>query len=144
MIKYKSDKERLEFHNPLLNSVVFNMTLWLSKQILIDIVITEVFRTIEEQKKIYGEDVITLSPHTFWNAVDIRTSNLIESGIDPADIKKLINENWAYNHGKFQCAVYGDERHRDHIHLQSYYNKTKFIGKKHEEQRQKRQHKEAI
>ena len=58
-------------------------------------------------------------------AIDIRTR--IYS--DPQKIADEINENWIYDPKRphMKCAVYGDQNHLDHIHLQVHPTTT-FIG----------------
>ena len=135
-ISFKSGNERAEFYDDRLNFHVYVMTIWLSKQIKekynkdIWIIVTEVFRTREEQRRIYGENTEDVSPHEWWNAVDISVRNLIHVGIDPDELVELVNKHWIYGHGKYKCAIRHDVGKGDHIHLQAFPGTTKFVGKK--------------
>ena len=81
-----------------------------------DTVITEIYRTQEEQDKYYRNKKKFISPHQRWLATDLRTFHLTKK-----EIKTLVNSiNKRYNpiNTYIPTAFYHDMGLGPHIHIQ--------------------------
>lgn len=120
IITFKTDKQQNEWHNKNLDN---RLKFLVEALALISwgffekrLVITEIFRTQEENDKIYREPG-HISVHQLWRGIDIRTKDYTSKQVQTlVDIANQIV--YDENRPHMQTAVYGDERHQDHIHLQ--------------------------
>lgn len=124
-IEFKTQNEKDEWHsgnvNPKLISIINILSMICFSLFNKIITITEVFRTQEENDKIYGwtesnNSTRPISVHTYWRGVDIRTFNFKKSEIEI--IVNILNSIPYKKIGNIKTAVYGDKRHLDHIHIQ--------------------------
>ncbi len=83
------------------------------------ITLTSIMRTEEEERKIYDDPEHKPGVHVFGRGADIRTEDM------PADlalrVSKFLKQITYRKGSKHTTAVYGDERHQDHIHVQVSY-----------------------
>lgn len=81
-----------------------------------ELVITEGYRI-----RLHPNDVHSTKP---VRAIDIRAFNPYDS----QEFADKINKHWIYDpeRPEMKCCVYGDEKHKDHFHLQVH-ARTKFI-----------------
>lgn len=80
------------------------------------IVITEVYRTQEEQDRYYKGKNKFISPHQRWLAVDIRSRNFTEKEV--LAIVHAINKNVNSKNTYIPTAFYHDIGLGKHIHMQ--------------------------
>lgn len=119
-LEFKTDKikqqfKELEKHNRSLSLIVKAIDKRFKKDLKKDVVLTEVFRTFEEQDKIYGKNA-SISPHMVWEAVDIRTH-----GISDKDIRSLLFAlNNTFNEINIYpvTAIFHDIGLGPHLHIQ--------------------------
>ena len=120
LIDFKTDKQRTEWSSGKLSQNIINIVLILAfVSYLIfqkKIMITEIFRTQEENNKIYG-DTKHISTHTYYRAVDLRTSIYTAN---QASFLSAIANCFQYDPKRpaKNTALYGDKLHLNHIHLQ--------------------------
>jgi len=116
IIDFKDNRIKEEWYsnklNPRLTNYVLMVALFTWTELEKRIMLTSLYRTKKEEKEYNSSGI-----HNAWRAVDIRTSNFTELEIEK--IVKFCNENFHYDvNGLNSVAVYGDARHKDHIHLQ--------------------------
>lgn len=120
-IKFKTDRIEKEFDQlysknmDLYQIVVFAMYASQTKYKK-DLIITEVYRTQEEQDKYYKGKNKFRSPHQDWKAVDIRTFHLETKEIK--DLVKIINSRYNSTSKYIPVAFYHDIGLGKHIHIQ--------------------------
>lgn len=108
-IKKQWDSEKL---NPRLKKYILILGLYTYTEYNKQIILTSIYRTKKEEYLLKSSGI-----HNCWRAIDIRTSNLTE--LEIKRIVKICNEFLHYDSGEYRdIAVYGDSRHRDHIHCQ--------------------------
>ena len=78
-------------------------------------VVTCIFRTREEQKRIYGKDKPPFSVHEFWRGLDLRASEWGE--LRCRELAHWINNVFVYGKGKEAC-LYHNVGRGQHLHLQ--------------------------
>lgn len=84
------------------------------------VILTEIYRTDEEQKNIYGPLVSIKSVHQYWRAVDIRTSIYTEDEINK--ILLFLNMfSYDKKRQRYKTALRHDvNAYGDHVHIQTY------------------------
>lgn len=111
MIQFKTSELRSQWNSgklhPRLQVVILATAAFMLERFNIYMVITSIFR-----------DSKPSSVHAHWRGVDIRVSYFKDDGAQvTAD---WINNSFAYDLGSEKLtAFYGDDDHKDHIHLQT-------------------------
>lgn len=109
--------EELKSKNHQLHDLVVDVARFIEKTLKKDTTITEIYRTKEQQKKIYGQDTKKISPHMLYHAVDLRSHTFTESEI--IQICKYINDKYGpYNHYKITAFCHEVNNHGKHFHIQ--------------------------
>jgi hypothetical protein len=123
MIKFKTpriEKEwtKLNIQNPKLKSIVIDYANNLHYLWGLDVVLTGIYRTAEEQLKIYPNQPNKLSPHQFWRGVDVRDN--LELWQEEA-IKLIINYKYIYDikRLKYKTLLFHDVGLSSHGHIQN-------------------------
>lgn len=105
--EWYSGKLNLRLINYILMVALFTWTEFEKR-----ITLTSIFRTKKEERELQSSGI-----HNCYRGVDIRTSNFTES-----EIKKIVdflNKNLHYDaRGLHQVAIFGDLKHKNHIHCQ--------------------------
>jgi len=70
--RLKDEWKTLSKRNPALHSIIVHLAGYSGLTLGREIVITQIYRTEEEQKEIYGPHCSKTSPHQHWCAVDLR------------------------------------------------------------------------
>lgn len=83
-----------------------------------EITLTEIYRTQEEQEKIYGKSA-SISPHQLWDAVDIRTRDMSDDEIRNImkSVKLVFNGMNVYH----TTVIFHDIGLGPHLHIQFRY-----------------------
>lgn len=132
MIKFKNNSKRLKKEFNLLDNrlrfILFAIDGYVVKSFDKDIVITQLFRTDEEQKEIYKDGRKSL--HQFYLAADIRSSMFSQEEI--GNIYSYLEENVYYGEEDKEVVIYHIVgKGSFHFHLQiSYKDTVKLIKKK--------------
>lgn len=111
-IKFKNKELGVEFDrlDKRLQHVIYWLAGWISLNTKTGyIVITSLFR--DDNKD---------SVHYYGRGADIRTWSFVNNEDDPAEIEKIINQEFDYGDGVHQTALYHDNRGERgmHIHIQ--------------------------
>ena len=132
LLEFKTDRQREEWESGQLSKKLK----WIVRVIAVasyyvfnkKVVITDIFRTQQENEKIYGwapgsRKKRPVSVHSFWRGIDLRViGNKRKSHYKKAEAKTIarIGNAFLYDTKRpnKKTAVYGDQRHSNHIHLQ--------------------------
>lgn len=107
---------------PRLKKIIEFLYLYIELKYNVDITITCLLRSQEEQDQIYGnEESYKKKPwksvHQFFRGADIRTRGLSKNIID--DILFILNTiQYDDKRPEMKTAIYGNKRHKNHIHIQ--------------------------
>lgn len=129
MLKFKNDSQRLvDEHKKLksTNSGLFDLIeqliSYVSSKYKKDVIITMIYRTQEEQDKIYANDEKYKqkkfkSPHQLWHSVDIRSFIFTKREI--TELVDYINLNFnAKNWYKWTAKCHEVQGNGEHFHIQ--------------------------
>lgn len=123
IVNFKAERLFKEWQDLLLKNPKLVYIVLFAAEKLGDIVITGIYRTQEEQEKIYGAGYKIKSVHQYWRGVDIR----IPAKYDSDRINYLIdmiNEFFPYGKKGYETVI----RHEverdgvkfgDHLHIQT-------------------------
>jgi hypothetical protein len=122
-ISFKTDREKGEWEIlKIKNKLLVKITEYLSKlskeKANKEIIITSIFRTLEEQKKIYGVNVFSV--HVLWRALDVRSFIYTEEQIKY--FVEEINKKFMYDPTRtyLKVCLYHSVNHNGwHLHLQT-------------------------
>jgi len=126
-MKFKNDRIRDEWHSGKLSiELKDKINFWLKwlewRAPGYEPTITDIYRSPEEYKAIYDDENRTPGIHTFWRAIDFRTSDMPDRlAYDSAVLLNTIPYDEQRPHLK--TCLYGDERHMNHLHLQQMYKR---------------------
>lgn len=111
----ESQFKELESRNKSLYRIIRTIDNKMKKDLGKGVVITEVYRTYEEQEMIYGKD-FSISPHMTWEAVDIRTRDLPDKYIRALlfALNNTFNEINIFS----TTAIFHDIGLGPHLHIQ--------------------------
>ena len=120
MILYKT--LRIESHwlqvHPKIRQIVYWLSGYLAQTQDIDVIVTDLLRTREEQRALYPDEPEKKSVHQFGRGVDIGVTDID----DPKALESYINNTWPYGDGKHKTALYHtvhkDKKRGKHIHIQ--------------------------
>lgn len=124
-IDFKTDRIRKEFlelqsRNPHLFSLLDELNIWVSNNLRKDIVITHLYRTKAEHDALYAqtppEKRPKLSPHTLWQAADIRSKGFTDQEIGA--IVKFITNRFKNPSGKPTAFAHAIAGGAFHVHIQ--------------------------
>jgi hypothetical protein len=95
--RLKIELDTLKAKNKPLYDLLFNLADWVKEQIKKDLVITGIYRTIEEQAAIYKNNAKFkarpfTSPHQLWDAFDLRDSTFTKE--ETPKIVKYLNDTY--------------------------------------------------
>lgn len=123
MIKFKTDRikgefDQLTYQHHELDTLVINLSLWVSNMYHKDIIITHLFRTQEEQHLLYKDipNPPAFSPHQFWNAIDLRSFDFDQDELDA--ICTYLNSHYSNLNGKIVAFVHAIPGGAMHFHIQ--------------------------
>lgn len=112
MIGFKTDRQRAEFlalvqHNPKLKELLEVINDYSQRVLSKSIIITDIFRTIEEFDALYAATPVverpSSSPHCYWQAADLRAFIYTQAEID--QIVAFINRHFKYKTGVKSVAM---------------------------------------
>lgn len=121
-MKFKTDRIEQEFKqlsikNPDLARIINWIGITAFTMFGKEIVLTDIFRTILEQVKIYGVGTKKVSPHMLWHAVDLRSSTFTDDEIK--QLVDLINNTYNKNNVyKFTAMCHEVNGFGMHFHIQ--------------------------
>lgn len=125
MLTFKTPNERDEYaqlgtKNPKLLDLLIDLTSYVQEKHGKDIVITSVYRDAAEQNQLYKDEVkkVTNSPHSTWEAVDLRSSTFKQSELD--DICSYLNGKYKNANGKRVAFVHAITGGAMHFHVALY------------------------
>ena len=82
--------------------------------------VTDIYRTPEEYKAIYKDEDKKPGIHTYWRSIDFRVRDMPANlAYDSARFFNMFP--YDVNRPSLQTCLYGDERHNNHLHLQTCY-----------------------
>ena len=126
MIKFKTERIEQEWRSGNLNEKIYDIinVLEMVTQHVFNkpIVVTDIYRTQEENDRIYGwvkggKKKRKYSVHTYWRGIDIRTNIYDEKEIKTL-VRILSHIVYDEKRPRIKTAKYGDSLHLDHIHIQ--------------------------
>lgn len=106
----------LRAKNPDLHDIVQDTAEYVSAELNMDLVLTEVYRSDASQRRLYPDDPDRVSPHQLWSAVDIRTR--LYRAEQVRQIVRFINSKYAKSNEYAMTAFYHDIGWGSHIHIQ--------------------------
>lgn len=122
--RIKQEWLQLNTKNPKLAFLVSSLSAYCEQMFKKDVMLTEVFRTEEEQKALYSKSSQPPknSPHMSWCAVDIRSFDFTKEQIDKIlDFCNKSTDNWFK-----KTAIYHEiPGNVYHLHLQYSFIKEK-------------------
>ena len=124
-MKFKTDRIREEWESGNINkTLVDKINIWLSwlkyRSPDYEPTITDIYRTEQEYKDIYNDTDKKPGIHSYWRAVDIRTNDMPDKlAYDSAQFFNSIP--YDFKRPKMKTCIYGDDRHKDHLHIQQVY-----------------------
>lgn len=126
LINFKSSRQSEEFKSNKLDRrlriIIYALAGYTAEVYHKPIIITEIFRTQNEQDTIYGNDPKYksnpwFSVHQEWRGFDFRTIGFTKDQI--IDLLDFLNDNFEYNGGTHPTSLYHEvENHGLHIHVQ--------------------------
>jgi hypothetical protein len=93
--RLKKELEQLKTFNYSLYEILKDLNEYTKTNFNLDIVLTHIFRTKEEQETFYGKGTKKISPHQLWHSVDIRTFIFTHEQI--SQIEDYINNKYNKN-----------------------------------------------
>ena len=109
---------RIESHwlqvHPDIRKILYWLSGYLQQTQGIDVMVTDLIRTREEQRALYPDEPDKRSVHEFWRGADIRSEDIE----DPKALESYINYTWPYGKGRIKTAIHHDVGRGDHIHIQ--------------------------
>ena len=122
MIKFKTEREKLEYpllqkNNIKLFFILNDVATYVANKFKKDIVVTEIFRTEEENLAIYGYQKSNV--HMYWRGVDLRSSTFTPEEIE--DVVAYVNKKYPYDKKEtHKTALYHMvDNNSYHFHLQT-------------------------
>jgi len=121
-MQFKSERITKEWNSGQLDvrltGILLYLDWYLKTTYSIDLVITQLFRTKEEQRAIYGDVNTPVSVHEHWRGADIRIKDWPE-GV-PKDVESHLNGVYRYSvNTHHETAFVHDIGHGNHMHLQT-------------------------
>lgn len=117
----KTNKVKNELENPALHpkliAILYDLANYVNECYNVDIEVTHVFRTEEQQRDIYGKDSTNYSPHQFWNAVDIVLANRDHTKLK--HLEEYVDSRYKYYGSPgFTTSLAHDVGLGRHLHIQ--------------------------
>ncbi|MBI5117534.1 hypothetical protein HZA56_13745 [Candidatus Poribacteria bacterium] len=119
-LAFKSPRQRQEFYSPKLDARLFwiigLIALWVSRKHGLAPELTDVYRTGEEQRRIYPNEPTRRSVHQFWRGCDIVARGL--NAAAHAEIRDFVNRLFHYGKPGHETCIYHDVGKGWHLHVQ--------------------------
>jgi hypothetical protein len=120
LINFKTQRQAVEWHDERLDKrlriILYALAGYVFDKFQKFLVITEIFRTSDEQKEIYkGQPKMAgvVSVHEVWRGADVRTHNFTSAEV--MDLLGFLNDNFEYD-GKSTAIDHDVQGY--HIHIQ--------------------------